>query len=217
MPYLDRNDECVLKLLREHANETKKWLRQLRHEIETAGTNVVPIRLMTELGYHASLLADLIRMTCVRTEVSGVEEYNSFQNPLEFVDYCIGFVPIETIRPDRDRAMYVDELGFTPKEFKDLVVFRNGLFKDPHGSSIESAFDYFSDSILRDLRRGKSEVKPLDWLLPISGVLGIAADVWGFFLVPAPEQIVGSTTTGVAAIASKFGVLKEKLFSRRSP
>jgi hypothetical protein len=114
----------------------------------------------------------------------------------------------------RDEYQIYRNLGFSDQEYKDLLAWRNAW--QAHELNPKQAFDAFSSEVVDELMAGRSSVKAEDIVPGIAGVLGIAYDVTYFAATGGDgvSVLVQSCTTGLAAIASKFSVVRRKLLGR---
>jgi len=213
MPFIDHNPEKLVEILSLETNDTRRALNKLRHAVQTGHLDPPPERLLTELALHGQRLANAIRMVTIRHEYVdsvGKPLFNTYENPLVFVDSTIQQDPsLIQAFPDSDRDLYKD-LGFTDQEYDDLIAWKEGL--KAGGLSLQPAFDYFVDYVLRDLQAAKAEIKAEDVVPAIVGLVGIGVDVGAFLATANVPALVGSSVSGIGAIAIKFSTVKNKLF-----
>jgi hypothetical protein len=215
MPDVDHNSADLVARLYRESYETRRVLQKLRHIVEQGHIATVPVNVMTELGYHATQLANCIRTLTIRhdyVDMDGKPLHSSYWNPLSYVDNAIREDPgiLNHIIHD-ERELYMS-LGFTSQEFDGLEAWRRELrYHQSDEFSVERAFNYFVDYVLRDLQAGNSLLRPNDIIPPVIGMVGIGIDVWSFLLTPVVPPLVGSVANGIGAIASKFTDVMRKL------
>jgi hypothetical protein len=198
----------------------------------------MPRRLVAELGGGTALLTRKIQQFTVRSDFIDAKRkplFSTFEEPVPFAARILNEAKvIPNFKLEHDRKLY-RELGFTDRDYDDLVVFAEGLCKrrrepshrdylrvppptDPHASvddplcaDLEGAFDHFADHIVRELMQGRSSLTAGEVVPGLAGIVGIAIDVTFFATSASVPSLLGSVTTGIAAIASKFSQVRRKL------
>jgi hypothetical protein len=222
VPYVDQNGPELRETIRRESEETRRLLRNLRHVIEQGAIYGPPLEITTEVGFHAARLSRAIQQFTARhdvVDVSGKILYSEYEEVMEFVGNEVRREPDLLHAPisgphGNDEYQLYRELGFSDQEYEDLLKFKESW--QAHEFNPKEAFDEFSSSVVADIMAGRDTIKAEDIVPGVAGVVGIAFNVT-FFGATAGAGIsvlVASSCTGLAAIATKFSVVRRKLLGR---
>jgi len=220
MPFTDHNEPWILGAIKQEADLTKDLLRKLRHTVEQGHLVEPPLRQISELGRHASILARAIQQFTIRHDFvleSGDLHHSEYESVIPFVanevsnDPSLLTVDALHFAGPSEYETYRD-LGFSEREYKDLITWKKAW--DVSNLDMVKAFEFFASDVVAELQVARYSIKVEDIVPGLAGLIGIALDVVFFAPTVAVPALVSSCTTGLAAIAAKFPEVRRKLWER---
>lgn len=220
MPFTDHNSPRIVATIEQEVEHTRDYLRRLHHIVEQGNIGGdPPLKLITQLGYHASQLSRLIQQFTVRHDAfleSGDFSYSNYENIINFVSNTVVLEPslrlTEVIHKGRESEEDIyRSLGFSKHEYEDLLRWKEA-WQTSH-LNMAKAFDFFVSDVVEDLQAGRYQGKLENAIYGTVGLIGIAVDVTTFASSGAVPMLVSSCTTGIAAICMHFPKIYEKIRS----